>query len=136
MKALPIVLLCLLAPACSIKKFYPLGGAVAGGTAGAIGGPLSAGLGAGAGWTIGELAKGDEELKTAKQTIQALTTGDVNTLVEQRLEEAKGNGFFDSILDGIYDLLLIGAIGVGLWVLLPLWYTRYVHNKHKELTEK
>lgn len=129
MKALPIVFLCLLAPACSVKKFYPLGGAVAGGAAGAIGGPVSAGLGAGAGWTIGELAKGDEELESAKQTIQALTTGDVNTLVKQRLEEAKGNGFFDSILDGIYDLLLITSVGVALWIIIPMWYTHYVVNK-------
>jgi hypothetical protein len=120
---------------CSVKKFYPLGGAVVGGATGAIGGPVSAGLAAGAGWTMGELAKGDEELKEAKQTIQALSTGDVNALVELRLEKAKGDGFFDSILDGIYDLLFIGAIGVGLWVILPLWYTRYVHKKHKELTE-
>jgi hypothetical protein len=116
---------------CSIKKFYPLGGAVAGGAAGSIGGPVSAGLGAGAGWTIGELAKGDEELKQAKQTIQALTTGDVNKLVEQRLEEAKGDGFFDSILDGIYDLLLIALIAVALWIIIPMWYTHYIVNKNK-----
>jgi hypothetical protein len=126
---LPIVLLCLLVSACSVQKFYPLGGAVAGGAAGAIGGPVSAGLGAGAGWTIGELAKGDEELEDAKQTIQALTTGDVNTLVEQRLEKAKGDGFFDSILDGIYDLLLITSIGVALWIIIPMWYTHHIVNK-------
>lgn len=107
-----------------------------GGAAGAIGGPVSAGLGAGAGWTVGELAKGDEELKAAKQTIQALSTGDVNALVEQRMQGAMDDGFFDSILDGIYDLLLVGAIGVGLWILLPLWYTRYVHKKHTELNKE
>lgn len=114
---------------CSVKKFYPLGGAVVGGATGSLGGPVSAGLGAGAGWTVGELAKGDEELKAAKQTIQALTTGDVDKLVQQKLEDARDDGFFDGILDGIYDFLLIGSILVSAWILIPLWYTRYVHKK-------
>jgi hypothetical protein len=126
-----LIFICLLTTACNIQKFYPLGGAVTGGAVGSIGGPVSAGLGAGAGWTIGELAKGDEELEEAKQTIQALSTGDVNALVEKRMEKAKGDGFFDSILDGIYDLLLITSIGVALWIIIPMWYTHYVVNKNK-----
>lgn len=117
---------------CSVRKFYPAGGAVIGAAGGSLGGPAGAGLGAGVGWGMGELAKGDSELKEAKDTIVALSTGDVDQLVEKRLEEAKDNGFFDSVLEGVYDLLLIGAVLVGLWILIPLWYTRYVHNKHKE----
>ena len=120
---------------CSLKKFYPLGGAVVGGSAGSIGGPVSAGLGAGAGWTVGELAKGDADLKQAQQTIKALTTGDVDTLVQQRLEDAKNNGFFDGILDEVYGLLKICVIGLSAWVVIPLLYTRHVHKKQKEKDE-
>jgi hypothetical protein len=102
---------------------------------GSIGGPLSAGLGAGAGWTVGELAKGDEDLKQAQQTIKALTTGDVDTLVQKGLEDAKNNGFFDGILDEVYGLLKICVIGLSLWIIIPLLYTRHVHKKQKEKDE-
>ena len=72
-----------------MRKFYPLGGSIVGGAAGSIGGPVSAGLGAGAGWTVGELAKGDAELTEAKETIKAITTGDVQSLVERLMEKIK-----------------------------------------------
>ncbi len=121
---------------CSIKKFYPLGGAVVGGSAGSIGGPVSAGLAAGAGWTVGELAKGDADLKQAQQTIKALTTGDVDTLVQQKLEDAKNNGFFDGILDEVYGLLKLCVLGLALWIIIPLLYTRHVHKKQKEKNEQ
>ena len=60
-----------------------MGGAVLGGGTGALGGPAMAAVGAGTGWAAGELAKGDEELKEAQETITALTQGDVQTLVEK-----------------------------------------------------
>jgi hypothetical protein len=129
------ILTCLSLSSCSIKKFYPLGGAVVGGSAGSIGGPVSAGLAAGAGWTVGELAKGDADLREAQQTIKALTTGDVDTLVQRRLEDARNNGFFDGILDEVYGLLKICVIGLSLWVIIPLLYTRHVHKKQKEKDE-
>lgn len=120
---------------CSIKKFYPLAGSVVGGSAGSLGGPLSAGLGAGAGWTVGELAKDDEELQDAKDTIQALTTGDVDALVEKKLKEKKDSGFFDSILDGVYDILKIGVIIIAAWMILQLWFSRHIHTKVKKNEE-
>lgn len=126
-----ILLLC----SCSIKKFYPLAGSVVGGSAGSLGGPLSAGLGAGAGWTVGELAKDDEELQDAKETIQALTTGDVDALVEKKLKEKKDSGFFDSILDGVYDILKIGVIIIAAWMILQLWFSRHIHTKVRKNEE-
>lgn len=127
-----VVWLLVALPGCSIKKFYPLGGAVLGGAAGGVGGPVSAGLGAGAGWTVGELARGDADLKEAQQTIKALTTGDVDALVLKRLEDAKQGGFFDSMLDEVYGLLQICVIGLTLWIAVPMLYTRHVHKKQKE----
>ena len=130
---LPFVILLLCS--CSIKKFYPLAGSVVGGSAGSLGGPLSAGLGAGAGWTVGELAKDDEELQDAKETIQALTTGDVDALVEKKLKEKKDSGFFDSILDGVYDILKIGVIIMAAWMILQLWFSKHIHTKVRKNEE-
>ena len=130
---LPFVILLLCS--CSIKKFYPLAGSVVGGSAGSLGGPLSAGLGAGAGWTVGELAKDDEELQDAKETIQALTTGDVDALVEKKLKEKKDSGFFDSILDGVYDILKIGVIIIAAWMILQLWFSKHIHTKVRKNEE-
>lgn len=129
MRFLFIALLLFAFSACSFKKFYPLGGAVIGGSAGALGGPVTGGLGAGAGWTVGELAKDDEtiqetktELQDAKETIQALTTGDVEALLQKESEKQKG--FVAKLEDSIYSLLKIVGVVVGLLVLTPIIYTR------------
>ena len=115
-----------------MKKFYPLAGSVVGGTAGSVGGPVSAGLGAGAGWTVGELARGDADLKEAQETIAALTTGDVDALLEKKLLEKKDSGYFDSILDGVYDILKIGVIVLAAYMVVQLWISRHIHTKVKK----
>ena len=107
---------------CSMRKFYPLGGSIVGGAAGSIGGPVSAGLGAGAGWTVGELAKGDAELTEAKETIKAITTGDVQSLVEKGLAQQKGT--YDKIIDGIYKALWLCGIGAVLWLIVPVVWAK------------
>jgi hypothetical protein len=117
---------------CSVRKFYPLAGSVVGGGAGALAGPGAAALGAGAGWTVGELARGDAELNDAKDTIIAITTGDVDALVEKKLKEKKDSGFFDSILDGVYDLLKIGVIIIAIWMIVQLWFSKHIHTKVKK----
>lgn len=120
---------------CSLKNFYPLAGAVGGASAGSLGGPVTAGLGAGAGWAAGEIAKGNEDLEEAQETIQALTTGDVDALVELKLQEKKDSGFFDSILDGVYDILKIGVIIIAAWMIVQLWISRHIHTKVKKNEE-
>lgn len=131
---LAVITFVLMTCSCSLKKFYPMGGAVLGGGTGALGGPAMAAVGAGTGWAAGELAKGDEELKEAQETITALTQGDVQTLVEKGLSEQRGT--FDKIVDGIYDTLLICGIGIGLYLILPVLYTRYLHKKTNEQLTK
>jgi hypothetical protein len=115
-----------------MRSFYPLAGSVAGGATGSLGGPVTAGLGAGAGWAAGEIAKGNKDLEEAHETIEALTTGDVDKLVQQKLEEARDGGFFDGILDEVYGFLKLCIIGVALFFIVPLLYTRHVHKKQKE----
>jgi hypothetical protein len=133
---LTLIIILLTLSGCSMKTLYPLGGATVGGGVGALGGPLTAAAGAGLGYAAGEMAKGNEELEQAKDTIEALTTGDIDKLVEDRLNEAKDGGFFDSILDGVYDLLTLSLIGVILWNIIPLIYTRYVHKQQKGNNEQ
>ena len=126
----------LLTSSCSMKQLYPLAGSTVGGGIGALGGPGTAAAGAGLGYAAGEMAKGNEELEEAKETIQALTTGDVETLVQKRMEEAKEEGFFDTILDGVYDVMILSLILIAGWNLIPMIYTRYVHKKHNEKSKQ
>ena len=107
-----------------------MAGAVVGGAGGSVAGPVAGGLGAGAGWTVGELAKGDAELKEAQETITALTQGDVKTLVEKGLSEQKG--WMETLIEGLYDTLLLCGIGIGLYLLVPVLYSRYLHKKTTE----
>jgi hypothetical protein len=128
----------LLLSSCSLKKFYPLAGSVLGGSAGAIGGPITGGLGAGAGWTVGELARDDEsleeanaEIAEAQETIRALTTGDVQALVDAEMQ--KQQGFMAKLEDGIYNILKIVGLLVALMVSIGLIYTRLKCRKTLEI---
>jgi hypothetical protein len=116
---------------CQIKTFYPLAGAALGGGVGAIGGPATAALGAVAGSAVGEVAKGDADLMEAREEIQALTTGDVEKLLEIRMRESQGG--FSKAMSGIYRVLMIfGVLLVG-FSLAPTIYTRYVQKGLKQL---
>ena len=128
MKSLILLLSPLLLTGC--VSMYPIGGAILGGAGGAaVGGIPGAAVGAGAGATAGALASGNKELKKAKEEIKALSTGDVNKLVQMRLEEAKSGGFFDSMLEGVYSFVKLALIGLILWNVVPIVYTRYVQKK-------
>ena len=65
-----------------MKQWYPtLGATTAGATAGILGGgPLAIGLASGGGALAGEVAKGNAEIEEARETISALTHGDVEAL--------------------------------------------------------
>ena len=116
---------------CSIRTFYPTVGGVVGGAVGSLGGPVTAAAAAGAGVMVGEMAKGNEDLKKAKEEIKALSTGDVNKLVQMRLEEAKSGGFFDSVLDGVYSFIKLALLGLVLWNVVPIAITWISHKKLK-----
>ena len=128
MKLLIIILSPLLLQGC--VNLYPIGGAILGGAGGAaVGGPAGAAIGGGAGATAGAMIAGDKELAKAKEEIKALSTGDVNKLVQMKLEEAKSGGFFDSMLAGVYSFVKLALIGLILWNVVPIVYTRYVQKK-------
>ena len=119
---------------CSMSTYYPTMGAVVGGGAGALAGPGGAALGAGAGAIVGELAQGEEKVQEQATIIKALSTGDVQKLVDNEMKKSEGK--VSEMLDGLWAFLRWCLIGVILWNVVPLLYTMYVHRKHKEKNEK
>ena len=117
-------------------SLYPIGGAIVGGGAGSLAGPAGAAIGAGAGAAAGQILAKDEDLKEAKDTIKAISKGDVEALVAQAA--GKNKGFIDEALDAVYGLIKLVCVGLILWNIVPIIYTRYVHKKtngnHKKTT--
>ena len=131
MKYLPAVLL--LSGGC--KSIYPLGGSVVGGAGGAaMGGIPGAALGAGAGWGAGKAYAVVKDNENLTEQVKALTTGDIDKLVELKLEEKKESGFFDSILGEVYDFLTLALLALVAWNVVPLLYTWMSNKKvHKKI---
>ena len=122
-----ILLLPLMLFGCRMKTFYPTIGAVAGGGVGSLGGPMVAAGAAGAGALVGEIARGDSDLEEAREEIKALTTGDVEKLLEIRMSQQKSG--FQSLISGIYNLLIICGIVAGGIFILPFLYSHRLHKK-------
>ena len=116
---------------CSKASFYPALGATGGAAVGSLGGPGAAAGGAAVGWGVGEVSKYMEENAHLTQQVKALSEGDIKQLVNNQLDESMDNGFFDGMLTEIYGLLKVCLIGVVLWNVIPIIYTRYVHKKAK-----
>jgi hypothetical protein len=116
---------------CSKASFYPALGATGGAAVGSLGGPGAAAGGAALGWGVGEVSKYVEENKHLTDQVKALSEGDVQQLVKNQLDESMDDGFFDGMLTEIYGLLKLCLVGVVLWNVIPIIYTRYVHKKTK-----
>ena len=106
-------------------------GATGGAAVGSLGGPGTAAGGAALGWGVGEVSKYVEENKHLTDQVKALSEGDVQQLVKNQLDESMDDGFFYGMLTEIYGLLKLCLVGVVLWNVIPIIYTRYVHKKTK-----
>ena len=115
---LTITMLLMCSSSCSFKQFYPTGGAIVGGGVGSLGGPATAAVGAGAGALVGEIAKGNEEIEEARETIEALTTGDVEALVQKGMGEHKNA--FEDFVSTIQRILLGAGVCLLLYLGIPL----------------
>tara|TARA_R110002020_G_scaffold398352_3_gene608414 strand:+ start:1980 stop:2411 length:432 start_codon:yes stop_codon:yes gene_type:complete len=120
-------LLLLLVGGCSMRSLYPTIGGGLGAGVGSIGGVGGAVAGGMSGAAVGSILKGDDDVKKITSTVKAISEGDVQGLINQGLLEQRS--LFDQIIDGIYDLLLLCGVGVGLWILVPIIYSRYLHKK-------
>ena len=119
---------------CSMRTFYPTMGGVVGGAAGALAGPVTAAAGAGAGVMAGELMKGNEDLQEAKDTITAISKGDVEGLIAAGMGKQKG--FMDEAIDAVMGTIKLICIGLILWNVVPILYTRFLHKKATNGTAK
>jgi hypothetical protein len=107
---------------CSMKQWYPTMGAVVGGGVGSLGGPTGSALGAGSGALIGEVAKGNAEIEEARETISALTHGDVETLIEKGMEQHASG--FESFTTTIKRILIFAFIGLLCYLAIPIFVAR------------
>ena len=110
-----------------MRSLYPTIGGGVGAGVGSIGGPGGAVVGGLSGAAVGSILKGDDDVKKISSTVKAISEGDVQGLIQQGLLEQRS--LFEQIIDGIYDLLLLCGIGVGLWILVPIIYSRHLHKK-------
>ena len=116
-----------------MKSLLPPSLAIVGGAAGAAttgGSPMGAALGAGAGSAAGSLMMIDSTAREDKaMMVEALTSGDVNALVENKLKNAADEGFFDGVLTEIYGVIKLCVIGCALWFVVPMIYSHWRARK-------
>lgn len=98
-------------------------GATLGGSAGAaLGGPVGGGLGAFAGAASGEIIKGNEEIKEARETISALSRGDVETLIQNGMQQHASG--FESFTTTIKRILIFAFIGLLCYLAIPIFVAK------------
>jgi len=114
---------------CSVSSIYPGAGATVGGAVGGLGGPVTAGAGALAGYSAGKAAQVATE---HRETIQALSEGDVSKLVKQGLVDAREEGFFDGMVNEFYGLMKLVCLGLILWNAVPLVWTYLLKREVKK----
>ena len=120
-----LLLLCLFfSTGCSFRQWYPTAGAGAAAvTASAVGaGPVVVGLSSAGGALVGEVARGNEEVAEAKETISKLTHGDVSALVEAGLASHKTG--FEQFTATVKKILLVAAAFLGIYLIVPIFVAR------------
>ena len=125
MRNLLIAFLSLAFAGCNMTSMAPMGGAVVGGGTGALlGGPAGGAIGAGLGYGAGKLTALASE---NKDLVKAITEKDVQALLEAGMGQQKG--FIEEALDTIYGFIKLCLIGVLIYTLAPILYTRYILRK-------
>lgn len=114
------IFIILLLQGCSWKSVAPtiMGGAGAGvGSLAGPGGSIVGGtLGAGAGQLIKEL----DENQEARATVKMLTEGDVQALVDHKVQNSGIEGFMQTVK----KWLLISACLLGLYLMIPIFIAK------------
>lgn len=121
MRFLLIVLTILLA-SCKMSSWYPVTGSVVGAAGGSIGGPGGAALGSGIGYATGKTAQMMSENEDLKETVNALTHGDVSKLVEQGMKQHQSG--FDEFTGSIKKLLTIVGSLLLAYLCIPIFLAK------------
>jgi len=107
---------------CKASSWYPAIGSVAGGASGAIAGPMGGAAGAGLGYGAGKTAQMMTENEDLKQTVSALSHGDVSALVAQGMEKHQSG--FEEFTSYIKKILIIAACILGAYLCIPIFVAR------------
>ena len=85
-----------------------------------------------AGGAIGQIIEKshDEEVSAKIDAVDDfLNRGDATALIEQSMGEQKG--WVEQTTDGIVDFIILCVIGLVLWNVVPILYSRFLHKKMK-----
>ena len=121
MRFLLIVITILLA-SCKMSSWYPVTGSVIGGASGAVLGPAGGAVGAGVGYAGGKTAQMMSENEDLKETVNALTHGDVSKLVEQGMKQHQSG--FDEFTGSIKKLLTIVGSLLLAYLCIPIFLAK------------
>jgi hypothetical protein len=122
-----IAAMVLLFTGCKASSWYPALGSVAGGASGAIAGPMGGAAGAGVGYAAGKTAQMMTENADLKETVDALTHGDVDKLVKKGLEsQASG---FEEFTDSIKKILTVAGSVLLAYLCIPILLARKTAQK-------
>ena len=130
-----LLLLCawsLIFCSCSWHNFAPTAGAGIGagvGSIGGVGGAIGGGL---AGGAIGQIIEksSDEDIKEKVEAFEALSKGEASKMIELSMKNQQG--WIETTLGKLWDILIICGVGFALWNFAPILYSRYLHKKQKE----
>jgi hypothetical protein len=127
-----IYIIAAMTSSCSMKTFAPTALGAVGGGVGAIGGPGTAFAGAGLGAAAGQIIKESDTVQSQAEKLKALSEGDVSKLVELKLKEERG--WFEKMINGVYDILMIAALAMVLYVVFNFWHGRKLVQNIKKST--
>jgi len=111
---------------CRTSSFYAPAGATSGAVVGSFGGPVTAGGGALIGWGIGKGAQVIDENKELKESIKAISEGDVESIAKIALEKGmkSQDGKLQEFISYIEKILIITATGLVLYLFIPIFIAR------------
>ena len=121
-----LILVLVLLTSCKMSSWYPAIGSVAGGASGAIAGPMGGAAGAGLGYGAGKTAQMMTENEELKNTVDALSKGDVDRLVQIGLEKGmeQHKSGFEEFTSYIKKILIVAACILGAYLCIPIFVAR------------
>lgn len=117
-----LLLLTLALSSCKISSWYPVTGSVVGAAGGGLAGPGGAALGSGLGYATGKTAQMMSENEDLKETVSALTHGDVSKLVEQGMKQHQSG--FEEFTNYIKKILTIAASVLLAYLCIPIFLAK------------
>ena len=118
-----LLLVIVILSGCKASSWYPAIGAVAGGASGSIAaGPVGGGVGAGVGYAGGKTAQMMTENEDLKETVDALSHGDVDKLVKKGLESQAS--VFEEFTSYIKKILMVAGCILAAYLSIPIFIAR------------